>query len=773
MKPVSLALSPKTLLLHRGETPEVKKKGQKNRQAMREPQPVRYSIESFKKKMLSMPFHLKSAEGNKFKESKARESATQESFSGMQTVKLYSERYQLKNLPFAYKEFERSYSRLKKCLDKLTEAGDKLPISRQSLFGMGKKQDLSLQGLYANGKDSANTTDRIASASHQTLARYSLGTLDGRPSLPGEMFQDHATEKVDELIRELKVQKTKLVLLLGRLDVPNGDKIAEKPLDQIFEAVQERRKADREEQESLFVALTNENHVLTQKVSHLEKELEKEGLSHNETLQNFEGKIGRLNEKINDLHKIILDKDRTIASCNDKLKLNNLEQVQQADGSHSGRQASNNSKSIFEDFDGVIKSLLSDIRAKEDYLDELREHREVSYRETLHSNSNGKSFGGLANGRQLLGGLSNDDIPDDGASVRTEMKALVAKHTQQLLQLQQRFERELGLIRQNHLEEREILEIKVKALEAELRSKDPDREELPTAVIDELRRKYVSAVSELNHLKELISRVQRSNSKSLGSQESELLRLINNSKRSGLEGSNGIPSAVLAESKCIFDSLSEESPSVKKAIAEALRAREQTIRVREDEIKVKEEEVTLKLEQTEKWAKNAENLINQKIQEINEARDELDLKAKELFEREKKILEREVGYQSIVSSMNSVNHSEQLGRSPIIGSEENSTLFKESASIHQPSDMNQLKAQLQHMTLKMLDLEQSLAVERFEKERDRQELRSKTEDLMKIIEINSILLAKIRDLGYQYDKDSKTFVPYSGSLILSRTKDTH
>jgi hypothetical protein len=756
--------SPKETFFKKMATHKPEKTTQKFRTNSKETIQGRYSLETLKKKRETLPKErhgsfLKPAELAKYRDHWIRDPINHDNMTGKENVALYSEQFRMKTLPFAYKEFERSYSRLKKYLDRLSLAGDKIPFTRQSHQGPLKTQETSKTVSNIYGRDDQVQNKQISS-SQQTKFKDSPTSMQAMTSQSKLSFQDASME---ELVKEFKTQEEKLIFCLKKMNLPHCDRLALEPLEMIKKAIEIHNEVEREESHTMFVSLSNENYRLTQRTAHLEKELEKEGMSHTETLHNFEEKIGQLNDKINNLHQIILEKDTVISICNEKLKLNNLEQISQGEAPTSARQPSNNSKSIFEDFDIVIKSLLSDIKAKEDYLEELRENREVTLKEATTTDNNHVIQ--VTSHLKSNNGPAKDDLVDDVATLKSELRHLSSRHAKTAQDQQEKFARELSVIRATHQEEKEILEIKVRALEQELCEQQPHLDKSPSSVIDELQRKYAAAVAELQQLKDLISKVQKSHSKSNGSGESEQQRLNPNSKRSLLEGSNVIPDAVLAESKCIFESLSEESPSVKRAITEALRTREQAVLVREDELKVKEEDVHFKLEQTEKWAKNAENLINQKIQEINEAKDDLDLKAKELVERERRIFEREMAGESKPTSANSTEQLSHRGLANVIKTDEDSIIFNEVDANANFREVEYLKEHLNQMGARLADLERTLQYERNEKEREKFELRSKSDDLLKTIEINSILLAKLRELGLQYDKDQKVFIPYVGNIL--------
>lgn len=769
MRHSSGTASPKDNIFKKATIHKPEKTSQKSGQSSKETVHGRYSLETLKRKREPVAAgrtgsSLKPADLAKYKDHWVRENTGQENSSGRENVALYSEQFRIKSLPFAYKEFERSYSRLKKYLDRLSLAGERASFSRQSNPGPLKAHDESKTVSNIYGKEDQGQ-DKGISSSQRTKIKDSPTSIQALTNQSKLTFQDSS---VEELAKEFKSLEEKLIFCLKRMNLSHCERLALEPLENIKKAVEVHNEVEREESHTMFVALNNENHRLSQKISHLEKELEKEGLSHSETLQNFEEKIGQLNEKISNLHQIIIEKDKIITACNDKLKLNNLEQISQGEAPVSARQGSNNSKSIFEDFDIVIKSLLSDIKAKEDYLEELRENREVTFKETITSEVNHVHH--VNTHLKSQANMGQEELTDDANTLKSELRLLVTKHSRDAREMQEKFDRELSFLKTKHLEEKEILEIKVRALEQELREKKPYLTVSPSSAIDDLQRKYEATVTELNQLKELISKIQRSNSKSNGSGESENQKANPNSKRSQLDASNGIPPAVLAESKCIFESLSEESPSVKRAISEALRAREQAIKVREDELKNKEEDVQYKLEQTEKWAKNAEILINQKIQEINEARDDLDQKARDLINREKKLFEREVAVESKPTSTNSTEQLSHRARNNLIKADDDSIIFNETDGNANHKEIEHLKDQLNLLTFRIADLEKVLQFERTERAREQAESRLKTEELMKIIELNSVLLAKLRELGIQYDIDHRSFIPYVGKGCLSRTK---
>lgn len=771
MRHSSGTASPKETIFKKTGTLKTDKASQKTSQSSKETVQGRYSLETLKKKREPVPAgrtgsSLKPTELSKYRDQSQREQTGQENSAGRENVALYSEQFRVKTLPFAYKEFERSYSRLKKYLDRLSLAGERASFSRQSNPGPLKAHDDTKTVSNIYGKQD-QTQDKGVSLSQRTKMKDSPTSLQALTNQSRLSFQDSS---VEELAREFRSLEEKLIYCLKRMNLPHCERLALEPLENIKKAVEVHNQVEREESHTMFVSLNNENHRLSQKIAHLEKELEKEGLSHSETLQNFEEKIGQLNEKISGLHQIIIEKDKVIAACNDKLKLNNLEQISQGEAPVSARQGSNNSKSIFEDFDIVIKSLLSDIKAKEDYLEELRENREVTFKENITSEVNHVQQ--VNNHLKSQANMGQEELNEDVNTLKSELRLLVTKHARDAREMQEKFDRELSYLKTKHLEEKEILEIKVKALEHELKEKKPYLTTSPSSAIDELQRKYEAAVLELNQLKDFISKVQKSNSKSNGSGESENQKVNPNSKRSALEASNGIPPAVLAESKCIFESLSEESPSVKRAISEVLRAREQAITVREEEIKTKEEDVQYKLEQTERWAKNAENLINQKIQEINEARDDLDQRAKDLIEREKRLFEREVAVESKPTSTNSTDQYSHRARTNLVKTDDDSIIFNETDGFTYQKEIELLKDHLNQMTIKMSDLEKALQFERTERSRDQASSKLKTEELMKVIELNSVLLMKLRELGIQYDIEHKTFIPYVGTFESQRTKSS-
>jgi hypothetical protein len=763
MKHKSSTNSPKDIFFKKVAMQKVEKAAQNTRPPSKDTLIGRHSLETLKKKrdphdMDRSSSSVKPSEITKHRAGALREVGSQELTSGRNNVAIYSEQFRMKSLPFAYKEFERSYSRLKMYLDRLSVAGEKVPFYRQSLpappskDGLDKKQGHNYRNeISQNGKPIAASTTHNDKDSPQSIQAI---TVQSKTS--------HLDDATEDLINEYRLQEEKLEFLLTKMNFSNSKKLAKEPLEVLKKAFISQKEIEREESHTMFVSLNNENHRLMQKIAHLENDLETEGASHKETLHNFEEKIGQLNDKINELHRIIIEKDKTLAACNEKLRLNNLEQVMQIEGQPSSRQGSNNSKSIFEDFDGVIKSLLSDIKAKEDYLVELRENREVSYKEAIASDIN--QLVHLNTNLKSNHGTGKDDLIYDVHHLQEEMRNLVSKHAKENVSMQQNFEKELNILRTKHIEEKEILEIKVKALEQELREKKPFIDQSPSSVIDELQRKYQNAVAEVSQLKEFINRMHKSHSKSNNSQESDAQKLNPTSKRSSpLEGSNNIPSAVLAESKCIFDSISEESPSVIRAITEALKAREQEILVREEELRNKEQDLNVKLDQTEKWAKNAEILINQKIQEINEAREDVDLRAREVLEREKKIFERDVATESKRTSTNSSEQLSHRTKPNLNRTDDESSFLNGSERLAQGKQIEQMKEQLNLMVMKVIDLEKALHAERQERERDRADLKLKSEELAKIVGINSILITKLKELGYQYDIDQKAFILYHGN----------
>ena len=620
--------------------------------------------------------------------------------------------------------FEQSYSKIRRFIGRLSSSGG---TSKKSTVSTKLRtnetcrdnQTGSLYGVDASPIDMDNISP---GHKYQSTPVYSEGSNKVKRS-----FTDQDALSPLEMTRISQIE-AKLAFVLSKMNLRNCDKLSKESLENIKVAIEAEQAIQREENQVMFVSLERENQSLQAKAQQLNEECEQQRRMHMETLQKMEKQIIRLDDQVSDMQKIIGDQDRTITECNGRLKKHMLGEVSPSAVQDLVKRPQATSKSIFEDFDGIFKSLLSDIKAKEKFINDLEKSRVSAPKENIKSD-----FSHLVkvnSGLKSFQSNQSDSLISDVQQLQEQMRNIVVKHGKDMKNMEVQFQQEIKALKCIHNDEKKILQIKVKSLEKELSDpKGPSYSGI-SEELNALNRKYKASVAEINHLRTKVGIMQKDkNRKSSNgelSSEHELLTVGSNSKNKASLLSSGLPQPILAESANAFANITEESPSTLRTMAEGLLIREGNLTAKEQEILKKEVEVNQRINHIEEYTRHAEEQINQKVNEINEAEIEIDQKKKKLKKFEQELFTRErtlKGLNSLVpgderdhdqstEARNSNTESNKIEKNDALKSEKSQSEMNKQAIEH-------MKEQMHIMSNNVVDLEKNLLAERMEKERDR------------------------------------------------------
>jgi hypothetical protein len=557
-------------------------------------------------------------------------------------------------------EFEKSFSKLKNYIDRLAE----VEIENQRIHSANSVAFDGSQGgarsIYDASERSPPPAQKPKRGSVKIGDNEKRKSIDGtKPNTKMEISKSGAIGPSAELNEKVKELKEKLVFVMQKLNLRNCEEFAEHPLEQIKEALRVQKEIDAEESNIAYVSLERENERLKAKETEIAKGFELEREQHRVTTARLEERVIRLTKDISDLQTLLIEKEKAIVEhCSTPHSVAHSAPVS-GDNKHHHKSRAALNKSGVDDFDGVIKSLESDIEAKEIQIKQLESDREFAIKEKTNEE--------ILEIRNLNGTLRStyqdtaQDLLEDIQHLQEQMRMMAVRHGKEMEVIQSQFKQEINTIKGLHEDEKEILHIKVRSLEKELDASSNSLGSSLNRTVQELMKKYQGAVHEVDDLKKKITEIENEGGFSARSNKDRTRQEDNTNgvypssargpspaftKQTGAKvvkaeqassQEMAIPNALLAQSNDFFEHMETENPNIIKAVAESLKQKESDLHKKEVELAEKENEILVKVQQTELWAKDAENQINAKIEEINDFESSLDQRQQELRDYEVKL----------------------------------------------------------------------------------------------------------------------------------------